>query len=302
MNDAVVQIEGRTLKLSNLEKPMFPEVGFTKAHVIDYYRRIAPALLPHLEGRPVTLKRYPDGVDGEFFYEKECPSHAPEWVRTVDVYSETRQGPIHFCVIDDLPTLVWAANLADLEMHTYLARGNDPLAPTMMVFDLDPGPGTDVTDCAAVGLRLRDMLEDLHLESFFKTSGSKGAQLYVPLNTPANYDDTKAFARALGEILERETPRTVTTNMRKSEREGRVFVDWSQNDDHKTTVCVYSLRARAEPTVSTPLTWAEVRRIAESGDPSLARFLPEEALARVAERGDLFAPVLTLQQSLPVLT
>ena len=296
-----VEIEGRTLELSNLDKVLWPKAGFTKAHVIDYYSKIAPVLLPHLAGRALTLKRYPNGVEGPFFYEKSCPSHRPDWVRTEGIYSETRGEDIRFCVVDDLATLVWAANLADLELHTYLASAQDPQQPTTMVFDLDPGPGTTIVECAEVALDIRAMLKDLGLESFAKSSGSKGMQFYVPLNTPTSFEETKPFARALGEILEREKPDSVTTNMKKSEREGRVFIDWSQNDDHKTTVCVYSLRAKEMPTVSTPLTWDEVAAIARERDPALGRFLPHEVLARVEEHGDLFEPVLTLQQALPAL-
>lgn len=298
---SVVTIEGRKVQLSNLDKVLYPKAGFTKAHVIDYYRRVAPAILPHLEARAVTLKRYPDGVEGHFFYEKTCPAYRPDWVRTAPVYSETRGDDIDYCRLDDLPSLVWAANLADLEIHTFLAKADKPLQPTAMVFDLDPGPGTDVIDCADVALLMRDMLHDLHLESFAKTSGSKGLQFYVPLNTPASFDDTKPLARALGEIVEREHPDRVTTNMKKSEREGRILIDWSQNDDHKTTVCVYSLRAKEQPTVSTPLTWEEVEALARERDAALARFLPEQVLARIEEHGDLFEPVLTLKQSLPAL-
>lgn len=295
-----VVVDGRELTLSNLGKVLWPKAGFTKAHVIDYYRKIAPALLPHLRDRALTMKRYPDGVEGPFFYEKSCPAHAPEWVRRAGVYSETRGGDIEFCVIDDLASLIWTANMADLELHTYLSKVDDPLTPTMMVFDLDPGPGTDVVDCAKVAITLRGMLDDLGLESVAKTSGSKGMQVYVPLNTPTSYDDTKPLARALGELVEREQPRNITTSMKKLEREGRVFIDWSQNDDHKTTVCVYSLRAREEPTVSTPLSWKETKRLAE-GDRALARFLPDEVIARYKRHGDLFEPALQLEQTLPIL-
>lgn len=296
-----VEIEGHTLQLSNLDKVFWPKARFTKADVIDYYRKVAPALLPHLEGRALTLKRYPDGVDRPFFYEKSCPPHRPDWVRTAGVFSEGRGENIDFCVVDDLATLVWTANLADLELHTYLARAEDPMTPTAMVFDLDPGPGTDVVDCAEVAIVIRDMLKELGLQSFAKTSGSKGMQFYVPLNTPASFEDTKPLARALGELVERDQPDKVTTNMKKSEREGRVFIDWSQNDDHKTTVCVYSLRAKEHPTVSTPLLWKEVEALARERDPALARFLPDDVLARVERHGDVFEPVLTLKQSLPVL-
>lgn len=298
---AVVEIEGRELKLSNLDKVLYPKAGFTKAHVIDYYRRIAPALLPHLAGRPITLKRYPDGVEGPFFYEKSCPAYRPDWLHTAPVYSKTRGEDIEFCVFDDLPSLVWAANLADLELHTYLHRADNVQLPTSMVFDLDPGPGTTIVECAEVALTIRAMLKDFGLECFAKTSGSKGMQFHIPVNTPTSYEQTKPLARMIGEIVERDQPDKVTTNMKKSEREGRVFIDWSQNDDHKTTVCVYSLRAKEQPTVSTPLTWKEVERIASSGDPALGRFLAEDVLERVEKHGDLFAPVLELDQVLPVL-
>ena len=300
MKSAQVSIEGKTLKLSNLDKVLYPRAGFTKAHVIDYYTKIAPVLLPHLADRALTMKRYPDGVEGPFFYEKSCPAYRPEWVRTAGIYSETRGEDIDFCVVDSLATLVWAANLADLELHTYLHKVQDPSTPTAMVFDLDPGPGTDVVDCAEVALLIRDMLKDLGLQSFAKVSGSKGMQFYAPINTPTTFEATKALARTIGEVMERDMPDKVTTNMKKSEREGRIFIDWSQNDDHKTTVCVYSLRAKEQPTISTPLLWKEVERIA-AGHREEARFLPEDVLARVKRHGDLFEPVLTLEQTLPVL-
>lgn len=296
-----VEVEGRTLRLTNLDKVLYPSVGFTKAHVIDYYRRIAPVLLPHLRDRALTLKRYPDGVDRPFFYEKTCPPHRPEWLETAGVWSETRGEPIDYCVVDSLPALVWAANLADLELHTFLARSDDPQRPTVMVYDLDPGEGTNVLDCCEVALDLRDLHADLGLKSFAKTSGSKGLQTYVPLNAPVTFDETKAFARAMGEVLERARPDLVTTNMRKAERRGKVFVDWSQNDDHKTTVCAYSLRAKTEPTVSTPVTWDEVAAAREASDAGRLRFLTEDVLKRVARHGDLFRPVLEMEQAIPAL-
>lgn len=302
MAEAVeVVIDGKRLKLSNLDKVLYPKAGYTKAHVIEYYRRVSPVLLPHMRGRALTLKRYPDGVEGPFFYEKSCPPHRPEWLRTAPIWSEGRDDYIDFCVIDDLPSLVWAANLADLELHTYLARAAEPMVPTTIVFDLDPGPGTDIIDCAQVGLRLRDALDALSLQSFAKTSGSKGLQVYVPFNVPTSFDETKPLARAMGELLEQETPKRVTTNMSKAARPGKVFIDWSQNDDHKTTVCVYSLRAKEAPTVSTPVTWDEVEGALANRDPDALRFLPEQVLARVEERGDLFEGVLALKQSVPLL-
>src|ERR1700751_621211 len=251
-------VKGKKLSVSNLDKVLYPKVGFTKGQVIDYYIRIAPALLPHLQNRPLTMKRYPNGVDKEFFYEKNCPSHRPKWVKTAKVWSEGNNRTMDYCLAQDLPTLVWAANLADLELHTSLARKRDVSRPPMMVFDLDPGPPADIVQCCQVALWLRDLLGAMKLKSFAKTSGSKGLQVYVPLNTPSvTFDQTKAVSRALAEHLGREHPDVVVSKMLKSLREGKVLVDWSQNDEHKTTVCVYSLRAKEEPTASTPVTWEE---------------------------------------------
>ena len=298
---AEVEIDGLTLRLTNLDKVLYPKAGFTKAHVIDYYRRVSPVLLPHLKGRAITLKRYPDGVEGFHFYEKQCPAFRPEWLETASIESATKT--IDYCVLDTLPALVWAANLADLELHTFLARAARPQRPTMLVFDLDPGPGTDILDCGEVALWVRDVFDAFGLESFVKTSGSKGLHFYVPLNTPdVTFEDTKPFARAVGEIVERDHPDRVTTNMSKALRAGKVFIDWSQNDDHKTTVSVYSLRAKEQPTVSTPLTWDELEEAVERRDASRLRFLPDDVLRRVDGLGDLFAPVLDLEQALPVLT
>ena len=252
-----VEVEGRRLKLSNLDKVLYPKVGFTKGQVIDYYTRVAPVLLPHLRSRPLTLKRYPDGVEGEYFYEKECPSHRPPWVRTAPISANGRE--INFCVVDDLPTLVWAANLADLELHTSLALVEDVQRPTMVVFDLDPGPPAGILDCCEVALWVRQLLEELNLASYVKTSGSKGLHFYIPLNTPVTYEQTKPFARALARLLEKQHADRVTSNMKKELRRGKVFIDWSQNNDFKTTVCAYSLRARERPTVATPVSWEEVR-------------------------------------------
>jgi bifunctional non-homologous end joining protein LigD len=293
-----VSIDRRRLSLSNLGKVLYPEAGFTKGHVIDYYTRIAPVLLPHLRDRPLTLKRYPDGVDGGHFYEKRCPSHRPAWVRTAPVWSGRNEGDIDYCVADDLATLVWLANLADLEMHTPLARARDIETPTLVAFDLDPGPPATVVECASVALDLREAFDHLGLQAFPKTSGSKGMQVYVPLNTPGvTWDDTKTFAMQLAQLLERRDRGRVVSDMKKSLRGGKVFVDWSQNDRHKTTVNVYSLRAMDRPTVSTPLAWEEVEQIAESGEP--LSFTAPEVLERVERHGDLFAPVQTLEQPLP---
>jgi bifunctional non-homologous end joining protein LigD len=297
--EVAVEIEGRRLRLVNLDKVFYPATGFTKGQVIDYYRRVAPALLPHLQGRPLTLKRYPDGVTGPFFYEKRCPAHRPEWVRTEPVWSETAGETIDFCVVDDLATLVWAANLADLELHTALHRFPDVEHPTALVFDLDPGLPADAVQCCEVALVLRALFDRLGLAAFPKTSGSKGLQVYVPLDGAAGYDATKAFARAVAEGLEGERPDLVVSSMKRALRAGKVLVDWSQNDAHKTTVCVYSLRARDRPTVSTPLRWQEVEEALRRRDAGLVAFDAAAALERVARHGDLFAPLLTLRQALP---
>jgi bifunctional non-homologous end joining protein LigD len=296
---AQLVVEGRTLVVSNLDKVLYPKDGFTKGELIDYYIRIAPVLLPHLKDRPLTMKRYPDGVEGEFFYEKNCPGHRPKWVRTARVWSESNQRNIDFCLAQDLPTLVWAANLADIELHTSLSRKKDIARPIMMVFDLDPGAPADIVQCCQVGLWLRKILADLKLKSWAKTSGSKGLQVYVPLNTAVTYEQTKALSRALAEYLERTHPDLVVSKMSKGLRAGKIFVDWSQNDEHKTTICVYSLRAREQPTVSTPVTWKEVAATVKKKNAKRLIFRGEQTLARVEKLGDLFAEVETLKQKLP---
>jgi bifunctional non-homologous end joining protein LigD len=294
-----VEVDGRRLSLSNLDKVFYPVTGFTKGQVIDYYTRIAPALLPHLRGRHLTLKRYPDGVEGPFFYEKRCPRHRPEWVRTARVYSRHNEGDIDYCLVDDLATVVWLANLADLEMHTPLAYATAPKAPTVLAFDLDPGPPATIVECAEVACRVRDAFDHFGLVAFPKTSGSKGMQVYVPLNTPTTYRATKPFAQGVAQVLERRHPELIVSEMRKDLRPGKVFIDWSQNDEHKTTVSVYSLRARERPTVSTPVTWDEVEGVLRSRDPDDLTFTSDEVLERVAGHGDCFAPVLELEQQLP---
>jgi len=288
-----VDIDGHRVSLSNLDKVLYPDAAFTKGHVIEYYTRVAPVLLPHLRGRPLTLKRYPNGVDGGHFYEKQCPSHRPDWVAT------SLLGDINFCMANDLPTLVWLANLADLELHTSLALADDYGTPTVIAFDLDPGPPATIVECAEVALELRLIFEHLGMQAFPKTSGSKGMQVYVPLNTPTSYDVTRPFARGLAELLERRRPDLVVSEMKKSLRGGKVFVDWSQNTSFKTTINVYSLRARPQPTASTPLTWDEVAAVTDSRDPGELVFTSADVLDRVAEHGDLFAGVLELRQTLP---
>jgi bifunctional non-homologous end joining protein LigD len=296
-----VTIGGKRLKLVNLDKVFYPAVGFTKGQVIDYYARISSVLLPHLKDRPLTLKRYPDGVEGPFFYEKRCPEHRPKWVQTAPVWSDDKGDHIQFCLANDLATLIWAANLADLELHTSLSLAKKIEQPTMMVFDLDPGEPADIRDCCAVAAQLRALLEQLRLKSFAKTSGSKGLQVYVPLNTPVTYDETKPFSHAIAQVLERANPKGVTSNMSKSLRRGRVFVDWSQNDEHKTTVCVYSLRAKERPTVSTPVDWDEVQQGIRPKKGKELVFESQKVLERAERRGDVFEAVLELKQRLPAL-
>ncbi len=299
MKSTKVEVEGRTLDLSNLDKVLYPETGFTKAQVIDYYRQAAPVLLPHLKGRPLTLKRYPDGVDGQSFYEKNCPKHRPSWVQTTPIWSEGNQREMSYCLADDLPTLIWTANLAALELHVSLSRADDLERPTALVFDLDPGAPADILDCAQVAIWLRKLLDHLKLKAFPKTSGKKGLQVYVPLGGTAGYQETKQFAHAVAQLLEREHPARVTSLMKRDLRAGKVFVDWSQNDPHKTTVSVYSLRAEPTATVSTPVTWKEVETALRKRSAALLRFDAPAVLRRIAKHGDLFAPVATLKQKLP---
>jgi bifunctional non-homologous end joining protein LigD len=300
----LVEIQGRQLKLSNLEKVLYPDAGFTKGQVIDYYTRISPALLRQIQGRPLTLKRYPNGVDGGYFYEKQCPSHRPPWVHVAPVWSGHNVRTINFCLVEDLPTLIWVANLASLELHTALHRAvgskgtrDEVWTPDMVVFDLDPGEPAAFAECAVVGLWLRESLDGLGLASFPKTSGSKGLQVYCPLNTPVTYDQTKSFARAMAQIGERTHPKLVVSNMAKDLRRGKVLIDWSQNDEHKTTVSVYSLRARPRPTVSAPLHWSEVEAAAAGGP--VPRIEAGEAVSRLERDGDLFTPLVELEQQLP---
>jgi bifunctional non-homologous end joining protein LigD len=297
----VVEIEGKHLSLTNLDKVLYPVTGFTKGQVIDYYARIAPVLVPHLAGRPLTLKRYPEGVDKEYFFEKNATKHRPDWVKTAPIWSGGNQRNINYIMADDLPTLIWIANLASIELHPSLSLANDILCPRSMVFDLDPGEPANVVQCCQVGMWLRDIFEHFGLQSFPKTSGSKGLQIYVPLNTPTNYEVTKTFAHALARLLENEHRELVVSDMKKQLRVGKVFVDWSQNDDHKTTVSVYSLRAREQPTVSTPVKWEEVAQALKKKDASWLVFEAGQVLDRVREMGDLFGPLLTLKQRLPKL-
>jgi bifunctional non-homologous end joining protein LigD len=293
-----LDIDGTKVEVTNLQKIFYPKPGFTKGDVIDYYVRISPVLLPHLKERPITLKRYPDGVEGFYFYEKKCPAHRPKWIKTTKV-DKSEGGEINYCVINDLPSLVWAANLADLELHTFLHKAPALQRPTALAFDLDPGPPADIVLCCQVGLWLKGVFDALKMESFAKTSGSKGLQVYIPINSAVTYDKTKAFSHAIAELLESRSPEVVVSKMQKSLRSGKVLVDWSQNDDHKTTVNVYSLRAKDYPTVSTPVTWEEVEATVRKRKATSLSFDAKEVLKRVQKMGDLFGPVLSLKQKLP---
>lgn len=293
-----VEIEGRKLVLSNLEKQLYPS-GFTKGQVIDFYVRISRFALPHLKGRPITLKRYPNGVTEKHFYEKDAPERTPEWVRTFPVPRRTGDPDINYIVIDDLATLVWCANTASLELHPFLHKAPDIERPTALVFDLDPGEGADLLTCAEVAFLLQAKLKERGLEAFAKVSGSKGLQVYVPLNTPVTYADTQPYARSMAGELEREHPALIVSAMAKALRKKKVFIDWSQNSDFKTTVATYSLRAKsATPFVSMPVRWEELRKALKTGDSRALYFEPEAALARLEKIGDLFAPVLKLKQKL----
>jgi bifunctional non-homologous end joining protein LigD len=288
-----VEIGGRTLRLSNLDKELWPGTGFTKGAMIDYYARIAPVLLAHLKGRPVTRVRFPNGVAGASFFEKNCPSHRPQWASTI------RLGDVDYCAVDEVASLVWLANLAAIELHPSLAAAPHLDQPTSMVFDLDPGAPADVLDCAQVALDLREALDLLGLRAWVKTSGSKGLQVYVPLNSNATYATVKPWSFALSRVLEGAHGDRVVTTQERAARPGKVLIDWSQNTESKTTVAVYSLRARDRPTVSTPVSWEEVEAALAARDASALRFESAEVLARVEELGDLMAPLLTERQVLP---
>jgi bifunctional non-homologous end joining protein LigD len=297
----IVDVQGRKLKLTNLDKVLYPATGFTKGEVVDYYARIAPVLVPHLAGRPLTMKRYPEGIDHEYFFEKNAPKFRPDWVKTAPVWSEGNRRTVNYILADDLPTLVWIANLASIELHPSLSLAADLETPTMIVFDLDPGPPANIVQCAQVGIWVREIFNHFGLQSFPKTSGSKGMQIYVPLHTKTSYEQTKPFAHAIARLLEQEHPDLVVSDMKKAVRTNKVFVDWSQNDRHKTTISVYSLRAREHPTVSTPITWEEVEQALKKKDAQRLSLEAKDVLSRVEKIGDLFEPVLKLKQKLPQL-
>lgn len=294
-----IEADGRQVPVKNLDKVLFPETGFTKGDLIDYYLHVAEALLPHLRGRPLSMRRFPDGVEEAGFWEKRCPSHRPDWVATARLWSESNKEEIEFCTADDLATLIWAANLADIELHVTLARADEIATPNALVFDLDPGAPAGIVECADVALEIRDLLARLDLDCYAKTSGSKGIQVYLPLNSPVTYEQTKGFAKALARAFEASAPERVVSRMRRDLRAGKVLIDWSQNDEHKTTVCVYSIRATDRPGVSTPVTWDEVAEARDSHHNTALDFSPSEVLKRVDRLGDLFAPVLEQIQRLP---
>jgi len=296
VTDSLVTIDGRQLKLTNLEKVLYPETGFTKGEVIDYYARIAPTLLTHLGDRGITMRRFPNGVDDKSFFEKRCPKHRPSWIPTAPGPGDSG-GDIGYCRFDEPAALVWAANMAALELHVPMAKSDDLDTPLAMVFDFDPGAPAAIKECCEIALWVREVLAAVELDGWCKTSGSKGLQMYVPLNTPCTHEAAAEFALAVGQVLERQHRDRVTTVMAKVERPGKIFVDWSQNARFKTTIGVYSMRARPEPTVSTPVTWAEVESGA-SGEAAL-KFTFRDVLERVERDGDLFEPVLTTKQSLP---
>ncbi len=287
--------------MSNLEKDLYPSYGFTKAQILEYYRRIAPFILRHLKDRALTLKRYPEGVEKDFFFEKRCPRHRPSWVKTAEV-PQDGTAPMTVCLVNDLETLIWAENLASVELHIPLAKAISPRTPDSMVFDLDPGDGAGLLECVRVALTLRDLLSRMELESYVKTSGKKGLHVYVPLNRKeATFEDTKTFSRVVAEIMQKHYPDLVTARMAKKERNAKVFINWSQNDSSKTMISVYSLRAREKPFVSFPLQWRELEESAGFGDPAWLQVMHSTALSRVAEKGDLFQEVLIKEQKLPHL-
>jgi len=299
MPSTTFKLGSRTLNLSNMDKVLYPDADFTKGDVIHYYLSIADVLLPHLKDRPITLKRYPNGVDGMFFYEKRCPSHKPSWVKTKMVPSRGKDGRIDYCLVNDVQTLTWIENLASIELHTLLSKAKNVQQPTMVVFDLDPGPPAGVWDACRVAIEMRDLFSRLGLQTFVKHSGGKGLHLVVPLNTRVTFDETKDFAKAIALLFEKNDPARVVHLMRKDLRKGKVFIDWSQNDEHKTTVSAYSLRARERPWVSAPLTWKEVETALRTERVEAIHFEADEVVARTQKMGDLFERVSTMKQKLP---
>lgn len=301
MSQKVIEIAGKKLPLSNLEKDLYPAYGFTKAHILEYYRRVAEFILPHLQDRALTFKRYPEGVERDFFFEKRCPAHRPAWVKTGEITRDNGER-MTVCLVNDLETLMWVENLASLELHVPLARAISPETPDSLVFDLDPGDPANMLDCARVALILRDLLIPLQLTSYVKTSGQKGLHVFVPLNRKeTTFEDTKEFSKAVAEIMQKNYPDLVTAKMAKENRTGKVFINWSQNGSSSTMICVYSLRARTKPYVSFPLAWSELEKLAGQGDLEKLHVIHSEAVRRAEKQGDLFREVLVKKQQLPHL-
>lgn len=301
MNRKVVEIGGRRLSLANLDKDLYPSYGFTKAHILEYYSHISTFILPHLRDRAITLKRYPEGVDKEYFFEKRCPAHHPEWIKTAEILRDN-EASMTYCMVNDLESLIWVENLASIELHVPLCRAASPEIADSLVFDLDPGEEADIIDCARVALILRDLLDGLKLRGRVKTSGKKGLHLYVPLNNrKSTFDDTKTFSKAVADILQKNYPDLVTARMAKEYRTRKVFINWSQNDSSKTMIGVYSLRARERPIVSFPVEWREIEAAIEQKEADMLIIDHSEALKRVEKKGDLFAELLNRKQRLPHL-
>jgi len=299
VSQTFVEMAGRRLPLSNLEKDLYPSYGFTKAHILEYYRKISPFILHHLRDRALTMKRYPEGVESHFFFEKRCPSHRPAWVKTAEIPQDDGER-MTFCLVNNLETLMWVENLASIELHVPLARAGSPKRPDSMVFDLDPGDQASLMECSRVALTLRDLLSRMGLSSHVKTSGKKGLHVYVPLNRKeTTFEDTKTFSKAVAEIMQKHYPDLVTAKMDKKYRKAKVFINWAQNDASKTMICVYSLRAREKPFVSFPLEWKELEKLAGISDPEKLQVITSEAVSRVEKEGDLFQEVLVKEQKLP---
>ncbi|MFA6170287.1 MAG: non-homologous end-joining DNA ligase [Candidatus Margulisiibacteriota bacterium] len=299
MNKKNISINDRELSLSNPEKILYPAYGFTKVRILEYYSRVARFILPHLKDRALTLKRYPQGVDQEYFFEKRCPAHRPNWVKTAALpYGKDKK--IAYCLANNLETLIWLENLASIELHVPLARAASYRTPDAVVFDLDPGDGADILDCARVALILKELLARQHLLSWVKTSGRKGLHVFVPLNSKGtSFENTKSFSRAVAETMQNKYPDLVTARMDKKYRRNKVFINWSQNDASKTMVCAYSLRAEEKPYVSCPLKWPELEKLLKLKKPDKFQVLAAEAVKRVGKDGDLFREVLTKKQRLP---
>src|SRR6185312_9114827 len=291
---------GKELTISNPDKVMYSDNRFTKSQVIEFYASIAPYVLPHIKERPITMKRFPNGVGGAHFYEKDAPSFTPSWIKKFAIPRTGENSMIHYILLNDLPSLVWSANMANLEIHPFLAKAPQIERPTMLVFDLDPGEGADIFSACEAAFHVKDVLDRLNLKSFVKVSGSKGIHLHVPLNTNVTYEVTQPFAKSIAQLLAREHPNLIVSEMPKTKRRGKVFVDWSQNAEYKSTVAVYSLRAKANrPFVAMPVSWNDLTEAIKKGDAAQLFIEPDLALRRLKKIGDLFAPVLKLKQTLP---